>query len=100
MKMFKDKIKFVDDIANVVVPIQDNVEKIEYKVYRKKSNSTTFAEFVVITYKGGSQTVRNSTSNSYSQILEDISKYLNHGYYDEQYLLDAIRNNNEWEEIK
>jgi hypothetical protein len=56
-------------------------------------------EYLVINYKGGARTVRICSGNSYSAIFEEISKYLDRGYYAEEYdLYDIERHPETWQE--
>lgn len=94
------KVSFVKKISDALVPVQGNVESVEYRIfYDKRYNSKR--EYVIINYKGGARTVRNCTGNSCSAIFNEIAKYLEHGYYDEEWDLVDIESHPEiWEEVK
>lgn len=76
------KINFVEELNKVITKVQKNIVAIHYDVFQ--TNNRIIYEFVVIEYVGGSRTVRNCTGNSCSAILSEISRYLDHGYYNEE----------------
>lgn len=97
----KRKIKFVNDISTVVVPVQKNVESIQYRVFENLDHSSVVAECLVVIYKGGARTVRNCNGNSFSAIFSEIAKFLDHGYYDEERdLLNIEAHPETWKEYK
>ena len=82
-KCVENKVEFVKKINDILPTYVPNIEQVEYVVFENKENERWYLEFLVITYKGGAETVRSCTGNSYGAIFEEISKYLFSGYYSE-----------------
>lgn len=86
VEMYKDKKMFVDNISKAfeVEPAGSTVEKVDYEIYTKEFNGTTyFEEYIVVTYRGGAKAARNATCNSNTANFITIGTLLNGGYYDE-----------------
>lgn len=99
MSVYKNKIDFVKKVSEAIIPVQHNVDSIEYKVFQYKNKPHTKREFIIVNYVGGAKTVRNSSGNSYSAIINEIGRFLDHGYYDEVEWLQRMIDSDEWEEI-
>lgn len=82
----KKKVNFVQELNAAIVKVQENVTGIEYRIYQntERDHENWIEEFLVINYKGGARTVRTCNGNSCSAVLEEIAKYLEHGYYSEE----------------
>ena len=93
-----NKVKFVNELNNVIPKYKTNVEFIEYRVYEHTEKGWT-QEYLVINYNGGSKTVRNCNGNSFSSILQEVSRYLDSGYYDEVDDLKYYENSPNWIEL-
>ena len=78
-----NKIKFVEELNTLIPRYIDNVESVEYVVFRREHVSRFSQEYLVIHYIGGGKTVCSCNGNSFSAILEELAKYLDHGYYGE-----------------
>lgn len=95
-----EKVSFVKKISEALVPVQANVDNVEYRIFYDKRYGYR-QEYVIINYKGGARTVRSCNGDSCSAIFEEIAKYLEHGYYDEEWDLVDIESHPEiWEEVK
>ena len=82
-KCVEKKVEFVKELSKIMPTYIPNIEQVEYVVFVNKHNSMWEREFLVITYKGGAETVRNCTGNSCGAIFEELSQYIFSGYYDE-----------------
>lgn len=82
-KCVENKIEFVKKINDILPTYVPNIERVEYVIFENKENERWYLEFLVITYKGGAETVRSCTGNSCGAIFEEISSYLFSGYYEE-----------------
>ena len=82
-KCVEKKVEFIKELNKTIPTYIPNIEQVEYVVFENKYNSMWEREFLVITYKGGAETVRNCTGNSCGAIFEELSKYIFSGYYDE-----------------
>lgn len=96
------KVNFVNKLREAIVPVVPNVIDIEYKIFQNVEQPNCIKEYLIITYEGGARTVRICSGNSCSAIFEEIGKYLNHGYYDEEreYALQIESQSELWEELK
>ena len=75
------KIEAVRDLNSWTYKYVRNFENITYKIYTL--NNRPAYEFLVITFKGGTTTVRNCTGNSIEAIAEEVAKQFYHGDYDD-----------------
>lgn len=82
-KGVENKIEFVKKISGILPTYVPNIEQVEYVVFENKENDHWYAEYLVIIYKGGAQTIRNCTGNSCGAIFEELSRYIFSGYYEE-----------------
>ena len=95
----KKKVQFVNEISEAIVKVQTNVTSIQYRIFNNLEYKNYTKEYLVVNYKGGARTVRICSGNSYSAIFEEISKYLDRGYYAEEYDLYDIEQHPEvWQE--
>ena len=89
--VFKEKKAFIDALNLVfqVKPRKHSVQSVAYEVYSKAitnefvTNHTYYQEFLVVTFDGGSISVRNVNGNSCTANLREVSKLVDGGYYDE-----------------
>lgn len=79
----KRKIEFVKELNKTLPHYLAGIEEVEYVVFEHKDNPNWYREYLVITYTGGAETIRNCTGNSSGAIFEEIAKYVFYGYYDE-----------------
>ena len=93
-----NKVKFVNELNNIIPKYHGGVNKIEYKVYKFKPEGW-LKEFLVITYEGGAKTVRCCDGNSFSAIFEELSQYLDSGYYMELNRYNALTVDPNWIEM-
>lgn len=91
----KKKINFVKDLNAATVKVQRNVVKVSYEVYEHASYGTQ--EYLVVEYNGGAFSARNCNGNSCSAVFEELSKLLEHGYYDEVEDWADIAGSDQWE---
>lgn len=91
------KIIFVSKISDSLVGFQTNIIEVRYEIYKHKDGYKQ--EYLVVEYSGGAKTVRNCNGNSYSAIFEELSKYLDHGYYDENEDYNKIINSPDWTRV-
>lgn len=94
----ENKIKFVKSLSESIVPFKSGVVSIDYRVFEYPEKGWT-QEYLVINYDGGSKTVRNCNGNSFSSILQEVSRYLDSGYYDEVDDLKYYENSPNWIEL-
>jgi hypothetical protein len=92
-----NKIKFVEKLNTTLKPFISNIISIKYKVFKHKDGY--YQEYLVINYVGGGKTVRNCNGNGFSSIFEEVSKYLDSGYYLEVQDLEDLENNPNWVEM-
>ena len=88
MHMYRGKKRFIDQISKVFEYeyLMSNVERVDYEVYSKLSpdgHDTWYTEFVVVTFVGGSKSVRVISGNSNNANFREIGKLIDGGYYDE-----------------
>lgn len=96
VEMYKDKKVFVDNISKAFEAelAGSTVKKVEYEVYTKEFDGTTyFEEYIVVTYNGGAKAVRNATGNSNTANFRTIGGLVNGGYYDEVERYINLENN-------
>ena len=74
------KIAF-DKIGAVIAEHIFNINKIELDVF--KSDRNIEYEYIVVTFKGGSISVRNASYNSLTTNIRELGKLLDGGYYKE-----------------
>lgn len=97
----KGKKAFVDALSAAfqVVPSTHSVQKVELEVYSKKitnehvTDYTYYQEYLVVTFKGGAKSVRNSNGNSNTANLRELGKLVDGGYYIELDAYNALENN-------
>ena len=88
IKMYKEKKAFVEAInaAFQVEPRKHSIQKVEYelyKMYMEYEDFTYFNEFLVVTFDGGSISVRCANGNSCTANFREIGKLIDGGYYNE-----------------
>ena len=85
--MYQHKKLFIDNISKVfeIEALQSNVKKIDYEVISKviDESTTDYREFVIITFVGGTQSIRTITGNSNNANFKEIGNLINGGYYEE-----------------
>ena len=90
-----NKIKFVKELGDVISKYHGGVKLVDYIVFEHKEKEQE-EEFLVITYEGGAKSIRNCTGNSFSAIFDELSKYLDTGYYNELEYFKYIENDPNW----
>lgn len=93
-----NKVRFVNELNTVIPKYKTGVKSIEYKVF-KHTEGGWYQEFLVVNYDGGARTVRNSNGNSFTAIFEELSQYLDSGYYDEESNLVRYEKDPNWVEL-
>ena len=99
-----NKVKFVNDLNNVIPTYKTGIKKIEYRVFKCNHHTEEFSdqvyylEYLVITYDGGVIGVRSCNCNSFAAILEALTEMLDGGYYDEVQDLHDYENDEMWKE--
>ena len=101
IRELRGKKAFVDALnaAFQVVPSTHSVQKVELEVYSKKitnehvTDYTYYQEYLVVTFKGGAKSVRNSNGNSNTANLRELGKLVDGGYYIELDAYNALENN-------
>lgn len=91
----ENKISLIAELNQVLPKYIDNVESVEYSVFRHKVYKG-IQEYLIINYVGGGRTVRNCNGNSFSAILQEVAKYLDSGNYAEEQNLLAIERDLDW----
>ena len=94
----ENKVRFVRGLSNSICPFKTNVESIEYVVFEHSEKGWT-QEYLVVNYDGGAKTVRNCNGNSFSAIFEELSRFLDSGYYDEVEDIKYYENSPNWKRI-
>ena len=79
----ENKIKFVRGLSKPIATFKTNVSSVEYHVFEHKEGGWK-QEFLVVNYDGGARTVRNCNGNSFSAIFEELARFLDSGYYNEE----------------
>ncbi len=95
-----NKVKFVNDLSKVIPTYKTGIKSIQYRVFRHKQYKDWYQEFLVVNYDGGARTVRNCNGNSFSAIFEELAKFLDSGYYEEELNLMDFINSQDWVEVK
>jgi hypothetical protein len=86
IEMFKSKKSFIDYLNRAFESnlAGESVAKVEYEVYTKEwHGEPVFQEYLVVTFKGGTKSVRNINGNSNMTNLVELGKLVNGDYYDE-----------------
>lgn len=76
-----EKRQAIEKTGLIIASYQPNVDSVHYEVFDTTDGYR--CEYLIINYDGGAKTVRNCRGNSYSAILEELTRYLEHGYYGE-----------------
>lgn len=93
LEMYAMKKVFVGVLSAVLTDpeFKLGVTDVRYEAYKKTDdNREYFAEYVVVTYKGGAESVRCVTGNSNLANYQEIGKLLEGGYYDEMLRYNAL----------
>lgn len=93
------KQQFVAGLSETIIKYQENVESITYDVFEKIDDPEWHQEFLVINYVEGARTIRPCNGNSYSAIFEEISRYLDHGRYDNEDYYSEFADDPDWKLI-
>ena len=104
MHMYHGKKLFIDHISKVFEDeyLMSNVAKVEYEVYSKLSpdgHNVWYTEFVVVTFVGGMQSVRNISGNSNNATFREVGKLIDGGYYDEFEYYKKVKETSELLEV-
>ena len=79
----RNKVDFVADIMPVIAEHFPHIEDLTYEVYQNVKNEEWITEVLVYHFAGGAILVRDCSGNSKLAILEELTNYINGGYYDE-----------------
>ena len=90
-----NKVNFIKELNEVIVKYHGGVNSVEYIVFKHKETEH-MEEFLVITYEGGAKSIRNCSGNSFSAVFEELSRYLDTGYYSELEYFRNIENDPNW----
>ena len=101
IRELREKKAFVDALSAAfnVVPGTHSVQKVELEVYSKKitneyvTDYMYYQEYLVVTFKGGAKSVRNSNGNSNTANLRELGKLVDGGYYVELDAYNALEEN-------
>lgn len=93
-----NKIKFVNELSEVISKYHEGVMSVQYRVFEEEYFGDR-EEFLIVNYKGGAKSIRNCTGNSFSAIFDELSKYLDTGYYSELEYFKTIENDPKWIEM-
>lgn len=74
LKLFKAKVQFVKDLADLLVPVSYDINSITYEVYEHFQKGTT-EEFLVIT-SGNDVKVKPSNGDSLGYTAKNIARAL------------------------
>lgn len=91
----ENKISLIAELNQLLPKYIDNVESVEYSVFRHKAHDW-IQEYLIINYVGGARTVRSCNGNSFSAILQELTRYLNSGNYAEEQNLREIERDLDW----
>lgn len=87
LEMYRGKKAFIDELnkAFETRPAGSSVSSVEYEVYRLdlENDVTYFAEYLVVTFFGGSKAVRVANGNSNTANFRVLGTLVDGGYYDE-----------------
>ena len=94
IEMFKKKKAFIEAInkAFEVRPAGSSVDNVSYEVYYKtlEDGNVYFKEYLVVTFFGGSRSVRVVNGNSNTANFRALGTMLDGGYYDEVFTYEAL----------
>lgn len=93
-----NKVRFINDLSTIILKYKSGVKSIEYKVF-KHTEYDWYQEFLIVNYDGGARTFRNCNGNSFSAIFEELARFLDSGYYDEESLFYTFVNDPDWIEV-
>lgn len=74
-KIFKAKVEFVKNLADLLVPVSYDIDSITYEVYEHFQKGTT-EEFLVITTDGADLKVKPSNGDSLGYIAKNIARVI------------------------
>ena len=97
IEMYKGKKAFIKNVSKAfeATPRISSVTSIDYEVYRKEVNEDTtyFAEYIIVSFFGGSKSVRLVNGNSCTANFREIGKLLDGGYYEENIQYATLEDN-------
>lgn len=94
LAMYRGKKTFIKNISKAFEagPAGSTVTSIDYEVYslELKDDITYYKEYIIVTFKGGSISVRTVNGNSNTANFRAIGTMLDGGYYDEVFTYENI----------
>lgn len=94
LDMYRGKKTFVENISKAFEadPAGSTVTSINYEVYslELKDDITYYKEYIIVTFKGGSISVRSANGNSNTANFRAIGTLLDGGYYDEVFYYENL----------
>lgn len=93
-----NKIRFINELNNVIPKYNTNVESIRYRVF-KHVEKKYYEEILEINYTSGARSTRTCNGNSFIMILEELTQYLGSGYYLENNRTIELEQSPEWKEL-
>ena len=94
LEMFRGKKAFIENISKAFEarPAGSTVTSINYEVYslELKDDITYYKEYIIVTFKGGSISVRSANGNSNTANFRAIGTLLDGGYYDEVFCYENL----------
>jgi hypothetical protein len=84
IKMYKDKKAFIDNLSRALELSSTTVQKVDYVVLTKYNDlfkTDVYNEFIMVTYVGGVQSVRNVSGNSDAANLICLASLVEGDYY-------------------
>ena len=94
----ENKIRFIKSLSPVITTFKTGIKSIEYVVFKHSEKGWT-QEYLVVNYDGGAKTVRNCNGDSFSAVFEELSRFLDSGYYDEVEDIKHYENSPNWKRI-
>lgn len=94
LDMYRGKKAFIENLSKAFEagPAGSTVTSIDYEVYslELKDDITYYKEYIIVTFKGGSISVRSANGNSNTANFRAIGTLLDGGYYDEVFYYENL----------
>ncbi len=94
LEMFKEKRTFVKNISKAFERgvKGSTVDSVDYVVFKKDrpNGDCSYAEYVVVTFRGGAQSAKTVSGNSNTANLRAIASIVDGGYYEEMQTFNAL----------
>ena len=94
LEMFKEKRTFVKNISKAFERgvKGSTVDSVDYVVFKKDlpNGACSYAEYVVVTFRGGAQSAKTVSGNSNTANLRAIASIVDGGYYEEMQTFNSL----------